>query len=406
MNPDDDSEHGYDDNQPVISLSSHSEIEPITEAPTFANASMDLPPLAPELESCAGSASSSTGSPRFGLSDAVRDSSQPQGATFQGSSLQNYSPIPLRRDEDRSICAEIESPRPASPDWPDRATAESSRSAKAIANHHSSPVGYQDCYQRGNTKNKGIYSHAHTEQEHDKDGDFNIYHSVEGLSRLQPKRRLSLDTPVTSSDNNANTLRRSQRKRRKLSPATKATLSSSNTTLLQAQKSTQGQKPKNQHSSRNQSALNLHRKEDEGAREWPCENIVLQRGVVDNQAKVLIHFTWDYLKQDKVDPDSNIEFGHVTDGHIDDSYVGDDHIGEADGSQWEVQNIIGEEVINGNIFYKVAWKPTLEPECNLAHMQDLLKAWKRTKAVGYASNSTGPGQEVQKRGRGRARKRV
>lgn len=53
---------------------------------------------------------------------------------------------------------------------------------------------------------------------------------------------------------------------------------------------------------------------------------------------------------------------------------------EEPAGDWEAFKIIGEEVVDGKTHYMVAWKPTLEPERNLTHMQDLLQAWKDGKA--------------------------
>lgn len=51
-----------------------------------------------------------------------------------------------------------------------------------------------------------------------------------------------------------------------------------------------------------------------------------------------------------------------------------------EGDPWKGM-IVGEKAINGMDHYTVAWAPTLEPDTNLAHMEDLLREW-REKARG------------------------
>ncbi|KUI73408.1 hypothetical protein VM1G_08681 [Cytospora mali] len=110
------------DSDSVISVSSRIEQQLTT---TNASINIPIPPITLEWNSAASSASSSTGSPEPFLPENVQKSLQPQKATGQDSSLRRSSPNPLRRDKDRLISANIESPRPASPDnRPDRASAE------------------------------------------------------------------------------------------------------------------------------------------------------------------------------------------------------------------------------------------------------------------------------------------
>jgi hypothetical protein len=47
--------------------------------------------------------------------------------------------------------------------------------------------------------------------------------------------------------------------------------------------------------------------------------------------------------------------------------------------EWEAFEILGEEVINGKLHYRVDWKPTLEPEENCVKMRELIEEWKKSK---------------------------
>jgi hypothetical protein len=40
--------------------------------------------------------------------------------------------------------------------------------------------------------------------------------------------------------------------------------------------------------------------------------------------------------------------------------------------EWDANEIIGENLIDGKNYYMVAWRPTLEPEENLGNMRDLI----------------------------------
>ena len=71
--------------------------------------------------------------------------------------------------------------------------------------------------------------------------------------------------------------------------------------------------------------------------------------------------------------------------------------------------IIGEKAINGMDHYTVAWAPTLEPDTNLAHMEDLLREWKqkargRRRRFSSASQYKGRAAGVRKVRRRRSRR--
>ena len=75
-----------------------------------------------------------------------------------------------------------------------------------------------------------------------------------------------------------------------------------------------------------------------------------------------------------------------------------------EGGPWK-GTIVGEKAINGMTHYNVAWAPTLEPETNLAHMEDLLREWKQkargrrrrfSSASQYAKAVKGGGTGVRK----------
>lgn len=52
--------------------------------------------------------------------------------------------------------------------------------------------------------------------------------------------------------------------------------------------------------------------------------------------------------------------------------------------EWEAFMIIGEERWSGQVYYMVAWKPTLEPASNLTHLSDLISDWQNRKAEAQA----------------------
>jgi hypothetical protein len=41
--------------------------------------------------------------------------------------------------------------------------------------------------------------------------------------------------------------------------------------------------------------------------------------------------------------------------------------------EWEAVEIIGEKMIEGKRYYRVDWKPTLEPEENCVNMGELIE---------------------------------
>ncbi|KAK7229646.1 hypothetical protein V2G26_001816 [Clonostachys chloroleuca] len=47
--------------------------------------------------------------------------------------------------------------------------------------------------------------------------------------------------------------------------------------------------------------------------------------------------------------------------------------------EWEAVEIIGEKMINGKLYYRVDWKPTLEPEESCVNMRELIEEWKKSK---------------------------
>lgn len=48
--------------------------------------------------------------------------------------------------------------------------------------------------------------------------------------------------------------------------------------------------------------------------------------------------------------------------------------------EWEAFKIMGEQTINGEVYYQVAWEPTWEPASELEHMARLISQWKKQKA--------------------------
>ncbi|KAK3365124.1 hypothetical protein B0T24DRAFT_598427 [Lasiosphaeria ovina] len=77
---------------------------------------------------------------------------------------------------------------------------------------------------------------------------------------------------------------------------------------------------------------------------------------------------------------------------------------------WEGQVIVGEEIIHGEWYYMVVWKPTLEPEGNLANMRELVAKWKaKVQASGQNREQSGvkkPGTSGKKGGEDRDRSRA
>ncbi|CAN8096741.1 unnamed protein product [Discula destructiva] len=85
---------------------------------------------------------------------------------------------------------------------------------------------------------------------------------------------------------------------------------------------------------------------------------------------------------------------------------------ETPSGEWEAFKIIGEELINDETHYMVAWKPTLEPESNLGHLATLIAEWKtRARSSRPAQHRSGKIRKIRinlrapqpqvKRGRGR-----
>ncbi|KAK7219022.1 hypothetical protein V2G26_007025 [Clonostachys chloroleuca] len=47
--------------------------------------------------------------------------------------------------------------------------------------------------------------------------------------------------------------------------------------------------------------------------------------------------------------------------------------------EWGAVEIIGEELINGKLYYIVEWKPTAVPEEDRGNMSELVEEWKKSK---------------------------
>lgn len=115
------------------------------------------------------------------------------------------------------------------------------------------------------------------------------------------------------------------------------------------------------------------------------------------------------------DPGRSEDPGHNQDAGLSHTGHSQDEDAEAASMEWEAFKIIGEELVDGEVHYMVAWKPTLEPERNLTHLQGLLKEWKQARAKRVAAKkpririhlrkaSAAASQALVKRGRGRPRK--
>ncbi|KAK7214122.1 hypothetical protein V2G26_021300 [Clonostachys chloroleuca] len=52
---------------------------------------------------------------------------------------------------------------------------------------------------------------------------------------------------------------------------------------------------------------------------------------------------------------------------------------EMSDEEWEAVEIIGEKMINGKLYYRLDWKPTLEPEESCVNMRELIEEWKKSK---------------------------
>ncbi|KUI63337.1 hypothetical protein VM1G_12089 [Cytospora mali] len=72
-------------------------------------------------------------------------------------------------------------------------------------------------------------------------------------------------------------------------------------------------------------------------------------------------------------------------------------------NEWEVLDIVGKEVIDNEVFYMIAWKPTLEHVDNLGNMKELIQDWEQRQAR-RRRNKTAPKQGIKKRGRPRKQK--
>jgi hypothetical protein len=70
--------------------------------------------------------------------------------------------------------------------------------------------------------------------------------------------------------------------------------------------------------------------------------------------------------------------------------------------QWEANAIIGEKIIDGRKYYMVAWNPTLEPEEDLANIQDLIEEWRRNMASAKRSAAISKRENDGNRDRGRS----
>ncbi|KAK7212025.1 hypothetical protein V2G26_019203 [Clonostachys chloroleuca] len=47
--------------------------------------------------------------------------------------------------------------------------------------------------------------------------------------------------------------------------------------------------------------------------------------------------------------------------------------------EWQADGIIGEKMIDGRLYYRVDWRPTLEPEENCVNMRELIDEWNKLK---------------------------
>ena len=65
--------------------------------------------------------------------------------------------------------------------------------------------------------------------------------------------------------------------------------------------------------------------------------------------------------------------------------------------EWEAEDIIGEEVINGRIYYMFAWKPSLEPKSHARNAEELIKKWEAKKATIQAQRGKSRGSSGTKR---------
>ncbi|KAK3937490.1 hypothetical protein QBC46DRAFT_451925 [Diplogelasinospora grovesii] len=73
---------------------------------------------------------------------------------------------------------------------------------------------------------------------------------------------------------------------------------------------------------------------------------------------------------------------------------------------WPVEQIIGEEDVNGKRHFLVRWKPTLEPAKNLKHLKKTIREWEREKAKIFIGGVSKQGPAGVRRGRGQPRKVV
>lgn len=122
---------------------------------------------------------------------------------------------------------------------------------------------------------------------------------LDNTTSPQVSQRDRTEDADSSRDQGEDDMRLLQPKRRKLQSAVQAISGTS----LQVRRSARGRKPRN--SSPNPSSLHTHRRDEIAEApvaefgEWPLDNAVLKRIIVDNQATFQIQFTWDCCVDNK-----------------------------------------------------------------------------------------------------------